>query len=372
MLKFLLEKEFKQFFRNKFLPRLIFGMPISMMVIFPMAANQSIKNVHLDIVDADHSSYSASLINKVSSTDYFLLQRCPQNYSEALKDIEYGYCEAILEIPPHFEKDFRTGAVGSVSISVNAVNGTKGSLAAAYLSSIVSEWASEQKREQGLDILESASMSPKMSLSPQFRFNPSLEYSVFMIPALMVMLLTMLCGFLPALNVVTEREKGTIEQINVTPVGKFQFIIAKLIPYWVLGFFVMTVCFGLAYLIYGLFPVGSFVSIYAAAIVFVLVMSGFGLVISNYSGTMQQAMFVMFFFMLIFILISGLFTPISSMPPLFQKIVLVNPLKYFIEIMRAVYLKGSDLIDLAPKIGALLLFAAFSNTWAILSYRKRN
>ena len=159
-----------------------------------------------------------------------------------------------------------------------------------------------------------------------------------MIPALMGMLLTLICGFLPALNVVSEKEVGTIEQINVTPVPKFTFILAKLLPYWITGFIVLTLCFLLAWLLYGITPVGHFIVIYFLAILFVFVMSGFGLVISNYSATMQQSMFVMFFFMLILMLMSGLFTPVSSMPEWAQVITYFNPLKYFMEGMRMVYL----------------------------------
>lgn len=135
-----------------------------------------------------------------------------------------------------------------------------------------------------------------------------------MIPALMTMVLVMLCGFLPALNVVGEKETGTIEQINVTPVSRFTFTLSKLIPYWTIGFLVLNLCMGLAWLIYGITPVGSLLTIYLATLIFILVVSGLGLIISNHSATMQQAMFVMWFCMLVFILMSGLFTPISSMP----------------------------------------------------------
>lgn len=202
-------------------------------------------------------------------------------------------------------------------------------------------------------------------------FNPNLNYKLFMVPALMVMLLTLICGFLPALNIVSEKEVGTIEQINVTPVGKFTFILAKLFPYWLIGFVVLTICFILAWLLYGILPVGHFLVIYFFAILFVLSMSGLGLVISNHSATMQQAMFVMWFCMLILILMSGLFTPISSMPEWAQAITIFNPLKYLMQVMRMVYLKGSGFTDMLPQLGALLAFVLFFNVWAVRSYRKR-
>lgn len=211
---------------------------------------------------------------------------------------------------------------------------------------------------------------PRIGISTQNLYNPHLNYKLFMVPALMVMLLTMICGFLPALNVVGEKEVGTIEQINVTPVSKLTFILAKLIPYWLIGFIVLTICFFLAWLLYGILPVGHFVTIYLFAVVFLFVVSGFGLVISNHSATLQQAMFVMWFFMLILMLMSGLFTPVHSMPEWAQLIAALNPLKYFVEVMRTIYLRGGGIVELLPQLGALMAFAVFFNLWAVRSYRK--
>ena len=214
------------------------------------------------------------------------------------------------------------------------------------------------------------SAAPAVRITPQYKFNPHLNYQVYMVPALMVMLLTIVCGFMPALNIVSEKEIGTIEQINVSPVGKFQFILAKLIPYWVIGFVVLSISFVLAWLVYGLVPAGNLLTIYAGMALYVLTVSGLGLLVSNTSDTMQQAMFVMFFFMIVLILMSGLFTPISSMPGWAQKITLFNPLRYFIQIMRMVYLKGSGFADLLTQFSALAVFTVTINLWAVLSYRK--
>ena len=191
-----------------------------------------------------------------------------------------------------------------------------------------------------------------------------------MLPALMVMLLTLIAGILPALNIVGEKEAGTIEQINVTPVKRIVFIFSKLLTYWIIGFFLLSLCMGLAALIYGLVPAGSLLTIYFFAGIYIFTISGFGLVISNYSNTLQQAMFVMFFFVMIFVLMSGLFTPVASMPDWAQKITIFNPLKYLMQVMRMVYLKGSDITNMLPQLFALLGFALFFNCWAVISYKK--
>ena len=169
---------------------------------------------------------------------------------------------------------------------------------------------------------------------------------------------------------VGEKEAGTIEQINVTPVRKFSFIAAKLIPYWLIGLVVLTICFVLAWLLYGILPAGHFLTIYGMALVFLPVVSGFGLVISYHSATLQQAMFVMWFFMLILILMSGLFTPIHSMPEWAQWITRINQLSYFVEVLRTIYLRGVGFSELFPQLGALLVFALVFNLWAVKSYRK--
>jgi ABC-2 type transport system permease protein len=363
MIKFLLEKEFKQIVRHAFIPKLILAMPVMIMLVLPWAANQEIKNVKLHVIDNNRNTVSERLINKIAASGYFLLNGVSTSYRTAIHSVDTGESDIVLEIPQDFEKTLYKSGISRVMISANAVNGTKGSLGSAYLSSIINDFANELTAERG-------NKNQPSIVRSQFKFNPELNYKVFMIPALFVMLLTLLTGFLPAFNIVGEKEAGTTEQLNVTPMHKGIFIISKLIPYWIIGIVVLSVCMGLAVLIYGLIPAGSFATIYLYAVIYILTLSGLGIVISNYSETMQQAMFVMFFFMLIVILLSGLFTPISSMPRWAQAITTINPLKYFIEVMRAVYLKGSSMSELMPQLFALSSFALFFNGWAVLSYKK--
>jgi ABC-2 type transport system permease protein len=282
--------------------------------------------------------------------------------------VEVGKADIILEIQPDFEKELIRTGFARVMISANAVNGVKGGIGSSYLAGIVRDYSSDLLTDQG--IVNRTGQTPTIAVVSHNLFNPHLDYKIFMIPALMVMLLTLLSGFLPALNIVSEKETGTIEQMNVTPVSKIMFIFAKLVPYWTMGFVVLSLGLGLSVLIYGLYPLGSLATIYLYASVYVLVVSGLGLVISNYSDSMQQAMFVIFFFVVILILISGLFTPVSSMPEWAQWITVVNPLKYFMEVMRSVYLKGSGMSELMPQLFALCGFALFFNAWAVLSYKK--
>ena len=193
-----------------------------------------------------------------------------------------------------------------------------------------------------------------------------------MIPALFAIVMMLMTGFLPTLNIVGEKEAGTIEQMNVTPVSKWSFILAKLIPYWLIALFVITVCLLLAWLVYGLTPAGPVWLIYVLAMLLALFFSSFGLIISNYSDTMQQAMFVMWFFVVSIMLLSGLFTPTRSMPDWAYLTTYINPMHYFIDAIRTVFIRGGGFQNVVHQIIALLAIGAFMATWAVQSYKKNS
>lgn len=360
-LLYLLEKEFKQIKRDSFLPRIIFIIPIMQLIILPFAANFEMKNINLSIVDNDHSVLSRQLTDKVLSSGYFNLTDASPDYEQALETIESNAADVILEIPVNFEKQLGKEGTVHVLIAANAVNGTKGSIGSSYLSSILQDFNSEQG--YGPEMTE-------LGICTTNLFNPHMNYKNYMVPAILAFLMTIVGGFLSALNIVGEKEKGTIEQINVTPVPKALFLLSKLIPFWVIGFILLTVGAFVAWLVYGLFPVGHLGVIYLFAAVYLIAFTGFGLAISSVSSTQQQAMFTAFFFLIIFILLSGLFTPISSMPGWAQKLTLFNPLRYFVEVMRMVYLKGSTLADLSGHFTVVCVFALLFNILAVVCYRK--
>ncbi len=368
MLKYLLEKEFKQFFRNKALPKMMIIMPLMAVLIFPLAADFEIKNINLSVVDHDKSSYSQLLIQHVQASGYFKLTDVSETYNESLQSVEKGKSDMILEIPSGFEKDLVKEQRSNILIAANTVNGMKGGIGSSYLASIVRNFSSDIRSEWFQN--NSRLNTPRFEIIPDYRFNPQLLYRVTMIPAIMIMILAMVSGFLPALNIVGEKEDGSIEQMNVTPVKKFYFILSKLIPYWVLGFVVISISFLVAYFAYGLTPAGNLLVIYLYASLFVLAFSGFGLVISNYAQTIQQGIFMMFFFVITFIFLSGLWTPVENMPGWAQAISTFSPLKYMIQVLRLVYLKGSGFAELTTQLLALISFAVFFNGWAVLSYRK--
>lgn len=354
MLKYLIEKEFKQIMRNSFLPRMIIMFPFIMMLVIPWVTNLEVKNIKLNVVDNDRSTTSKRLVHEMESSNYFIFKGLSPTYNDALKEVELGNADIIATIPQHYERDIVNNNPTHVLIAANSVNGTKGSMGASYLSNIITP------------------SNAKEPITVINLFNVYQDYKVFMIPALMAILMILFCGFMPALNIVGEKESGTIEQINVTPVSKFAFILAKLIPYWIIGLVVMSICFVLSWLVYGITPVGSLLLIYCLAALLALTMSGLGLIISNYSDTMQQAMLVMWFCMVCFILLSGLFTPVRSMPDWAQTITIINPMKYFIDGMRTVFIRGGNILSISLQATALGIFAVIMNLWAVWSYRKNS
>ena len=343
-LKYLIQKEFLQIRRNAFLPRLIVMFPIVIMCVMPWVMQMEVKNIVVDVVDIDHTVESQRLVQQIAASNYFIFGGQKSTYAEAMKDIEKGRADVILEI-----RD------GKYLIAANAVNGTKGSMGSAYLSQIVS-----------------APFSASSATSVLTLYNKQQNYKLFMIPALFAIVMMLMTGFLPTLNIVGEKESGTIEQINVTPVSKWSFILAKLIPYWLIALFVITVCLLLAWLVYGITPAGPVWLIYVLAMLLALFFSSFGLIVSNYSDTMQQAMFVMWFFVVSIMLLSGLFTPTRSMPQWAYLTTYINPMHYFIDAIRTVFIRSGGLHETAHQVLALAGIGMLMGCWAVQSYKKNS
>ena len=374
-LKFLIEKEFKQMFRNPLIPRLIVLFPTMVLLVFPWAVSFEIKNIRVDVVDHSKSVYSKRLTDKIAASQYFILHDTPPDYNAAMLNMENDETDMILEIPASFDVDLVKRRESGVGVAVNSVNGTQGLLGSNYVMQIVNDFSSELRGELTQTLPPQTRVSfmrlKKMNIVPQYKYNPALDYKKFMIPGFMVLLLTILCGILPALNIVMEKENGTINQINVTPISKMNFILAKLIPYWAVGLVVMIISITLSFLIYGLWPGGGVVAVLISAIVFILSVSGLGIIISNYSETMQQASFLVMFFILILVLLGGMFTPVSSMPAWAQAIAAINPFNYLTTTFRMLYLNGSTLADVSGNLLALGAIAVVLNGWAVFSYKKR-
>ena len=330
------------------------------MCVMPWVMNMEVKNIVVDVVDNDRSTLSQQLVHEIEANKYFIFHGQQPTYAQALNNIENSKADIVVVIPQNYSRDLSSGRVPQVLIAANAVNGTKGAMGSSYLSQIVSANA-----------LPSVT-AIKSKVDTLYLYNKHLDFKLFMIPALFAMIMMLMTGFLPTLNIVGEKEKGTIEQINVTPVSKWTFFLSKLIPYWMIAIFIVTVCLLLAWLLYGIIPVGNVALIYLLSMLLALFFSSFGLIISNYSDTMQQAIFVMWFFVVILLLLSGLYTPTRSMPSFTYLSTYINPVSYFIEAMRTVFIRGGDFDSIIHQVLALSGIGLVMGTWAVMSYKKNN
>lgn len=370
VLKHLLIKEFRQIFRDPAILRLIFIMPAIQLLILPFTADYEIKNLDVGVIDKDQSTYSRELIRKLEYSNYFTLTAFDHLSKNGLDWLESGQVDLYIEIPANFEATLVRDKKAELQLVVNAVNGTKGNLGANYLLNIIRDY-NEDIRTKWLH-WGRMNPYPMISVVPRKWYNKSSNYQTFMVPGILAVLLTMVGAFLAALNIVKEKEIGTIEQLNVTPIKKHQFILAKLIPFWLMSFVILTIGLIISYLVHRIIPAGSLFPLYLFSGIFVFGILGFGLLVSNFTNTQQQAMMVAFFFMLIFILMSGLYTPIESMPGWAQKIAWMNPVSYMVDVMRMVLLRGAGLGDIIPHLIKIMVAGLVLNGLAVWTYKKRS
>ncbi len=363
----LLRKELRQIFRNRLMLPMIFVMPVVQLVILVYAANMEMKNIEIVIVDQDLSQYSRGLVSKLQGSSFYQVKGYTADYNEAEAMLHRDDVDAIVHIKNGFEKQLINEKEADVQLLVNAINATEGSLINVYSTWIIRDYANSVRSELSGN---SGENMMKIEMISSFWYNPQLDYKIYMFAGILVILVTMIGMFLSALNLVSEKELGTAEQINVTPVRKYQFIVAKLLPFLLIGLFELA--FGL---LIGKFLVdlpmrGSLSLLFLVAFVYLLVTLGLGLFLSTISSTQQQLMLVAFFLWVTFILMSGIFTPTESMPVWAQKINIINPLSYFMRIIRMILLKGSDFQDISKDFYSLVVYSVLMLTLAITNYRK--
>ncbi|MFV5688077.1 ABC transporter permease [Flavobacterium sp. ZT3R25] len=369
---FIIQKEFRQIFRNKAMLPIIFVMPLLQLLILSNAASFEVKNIQFSYVDNDHSAASRELISKFQASNYFKVVQSFTSKTEANLEMQKGKVDIILEIPNHFERNLIKEKKTSLSVSINAIDGAAAGIENVYITQIITAF-NQNIQTKLFQYNDATFVQPQNIVTiPSFWYNNTLNYKTLMVPGILVLLVTMLTLFLSSMNIVREKEMGTLEQINVTPIKKHQFIIGKLFPFWVLGLVILTVGLLIAKLIFDVPILGNIGLIYLFTSVYLFVILGIGLFISNHTETQQQAMFIAWFFIVIFILMSGLFTPIESMPQWAQNVTLFNPIRYFVEIIRMVMLKGASFSDILFQFFVIIIYAFILNVLAVWSYKKVN
>ncbi len=365
---YIIQKEFLQVFRNKSMLPIIFFVPIFQLIILVNAATYEMKHIRISIVDLDLSGTSRKLASKFQGSPFYQVRHTSFSYREAEVEMKRGNIDMILQIPAGFEKNLLKEGREKVQFVINAINGQSAGLTNAYSTMILLDY----NREVVMESTTPAVMTGIRSIQADYSYwyNPKLNYKTYMVPGILVLLITIIGLLLSGMNIVREMEIGTIEQINVTPINKIQFIAGKLLPFWIIGLFELAFGLTVGKLLFNIPMEGSLALIFLSASVYLFVILSFGLLISTITHTQQQAMLVSFFFMVVFILMSGLFTSIESMPQWAQNLDRLNPLMYFIRIMRMVLLKGSGFADISRHFWSLVAYAVCILSLAILRYRK--
>ena len=364
---YILQKEFIQIFRNKSMLPVIFVMPLIQMLILVFAATNELRQVDLAIVDFDHSISSQRLVAEINGNQFFKVRQDLTSTQEAEDLLMRNKINLALVIPQSFDKDLTMDKKTDVQVLVDAINGNAAQLSLGYLSSVIGSYS--QKVLIKTAIPEQGQIR-SIVIKPTFWFNPQLNYKYYMAPGILVVLITVVGMLLGGMNLVREKELGTIEQINVTPLKKWQFIAGKLLPFLAIGLFDLGFGLLIARIAFNIPIRGSLLLLFGMAAIYLVLVLSLGLFISTISDTQQQATFVAFFSLIVFIMMSGLFTPVESMPDWAQKLDFANPLYYFVKIMRSIILKGSNFADILKEFVPLSIFAVSIFGLAVFRYRK--
>jgi ABC-2 type transport system permease protein len=371
---FLLEKEFRQIFRSRQIMAMILVVPILQLVVLANAATFEVKSARLALVDLDRSASSRLLAERFAASGRFRISSRHASLAGAQEDLRRGRVRLVVAIPRDFERSLANERRAPVLLVFDAVDGATAGILSAYAVTILGRFGADFGAEVEARSVSSAAPAANAGSEPggavSYWFNPRLSYHDYMVPGILVELVTMVGLLLSALNIVREKEIGTIEQLNVTPLTKGQFIAGKLIPFWILGLVALSLGLWVARLLFHIPIHGSLALIFAIAALYLLVMVGLGLAISTASDTQQQATFLTLFTLIVAILLSGLFTPVDSMPLWAQRLTLANPLYHFIAIMRQVLLQGAGLAAIRVHVTYLAAFAAIILPLAAWRYRK--
>ncbi len=422
-LLFLLRKEFRQIRRNPFMIRAIIAVPVLQMLILVPAVTFEVKRIDMAVIDSDRSQASRELIAKLTGSSFFVVTATPESIAEAESLLFSGDADMALVIPSDFSEGLAGVTRPRLQVLVDAVNATSAQLSWNYLVSVVRDFNREVILSRGTvpgtpggtevatagsttpassggmsattassggmsgaaastgslsattassgGLIASSGSLPGLSISPRYWYNPTLNYKYYMLPGVLVILITAIGLMMSGLNLVREKESGTIEQINVTPVLKWELIASKVIPFFIIGLIDLALGLSIGWLAFNIPFEGSLLLFFACAAIFLVAVLGLALFFSTMASTQQQFLFVAFFFVMVFVLMSGIFTPTESMPLWAQQFNWVNPVAYLMRINRMVMLKGSGFQEIAADMGMLAVLAVSFLALAIRVYRKR-
>lgn len=366
---FILRKEFKQIFRTREMIGIIFGIPLVQLVVLGFAITNEVKHVSLILGDQDNSQYSREILRSFNQTDRFDIVSYESDFTKVQEMIQAWEAQVAVIIPPDFGKDLQSGQTPAVQIIIDGIDGNTAGIAVGNAQGILNQFVENnfpgQQRQVGLQQQKLVSMETRMW------YNDNLDSAQYMIPGIVVVLITVISMMLSAINLVREKEIGTLEQLMVTPLNKYQILTGKLLPFLILTFIEMTIVLIFAKFIFSISIQGSFLLFAALSLLYLFTTLGLGIFVSTITATQQQAMFISWFIMVFTLLMSGFFIPIENMPGLLQDITYLNPMRYFMYITRDIIQKGSGFIELLQDVIPMTIYGVLIFLFGVLNFRKR-
>ena len=362
----LIKKEFLQVFRNSLLMQILIVAPLVQFLLFPFTADYEIKTLNISFIDNDRSSITKEMQNRFEYSKYFVSYGLLETKKEAEDLMLRDEIDILIEFPHNFEKSVMTFSPTRIAITANAINSVKAGIGVGYVQTVLGEFYEEKLSEFNLK----GNVASKLLPTNIYWYNEQMNYKNLIVPGILVILVTLIGAYVTALNIVREKEIGTIEQINVSPIPKWQFLLGKMIPFWILGMAEFLLGIFLMKIVFGISVQGSMPVLISVTSIYLLVMLGLGFFISSVSNNQLQAMFIVFFLFIVFVLLSGLFTPIEGMPQWAKYINYLNPMSYYMEVIKLIVLKGSGIEEIKTQISVLSGMAVVINAAALLSYHE--
>jgi ABC-2 type transport system permease protein len=377
-LREIIRKEYRQAFREPRMRFMLFLPPIIQLLIFGFAVNLDVNHSSIAWMDGDHSVESRALLAAYQASGRFEVVAMPDSDRVAQALLDKNAVDLVIHVLPGFERDIRRGRSTAVQILVNGSNSNIANIASGYASSIVGRFAAQVLEEQARDRL-AARMAPsavhfalpQVTMQSRVWFNPELKSRNYFVPGIVVNILMQVTLMLTAMAIVREKEIGTMEQLMVTPIRPSELMLGKTLPFAMVGMVNMVTAAGAAILFFNIPFRGSVLLLFACSMLFLMTSLGAGLFVSTISRSQQQAMMTTFLIFQPFFLLSGFTFPLRNMPISIQYLSLLNPVRYFIDIVRGLFLKGSGVDVLWPQMLALAIFGVVILTLSSMRFRKR-
>ena len=380
---FLVRKEFLQVFRDRVMLFEMIAIPIIQLLLLSNAATFEVHDSRVHVVDESRTAESRGLIRRIGASRYFTVVSSDPSMAEAERDLATGRASVVVRIPHRFADRIESGRTAPVQLVLDAVDGATAGVVRAYLGAIVEGYGTELETRSGPGRAFRAAAAghagaggaapggaASLTVRSRSLFNPTLDYKDFIVPGILVLLVTLIGTLITSMNIAREKEIGTLEQLNVTPLRKSEFVAGKLVPFWIIALAELSVGLLIARVVFALPMRGSLLLLFGAAGMYMVVALGVGLWISTVVETQQQAMFLTFFVMMLYVFMSGFMTPIESMPGWAQALTELNQVRHFLLIMRGILLKGAGIADLWRPLGVLAVMGVTVLSLALRQYSK--